>query len=169
MMHTFLSAHRAELIARCRTKVAARSLPGTITRELEHGITVFLDQLIRTLQVEQSDEPLRSREVSGPTGGGKPALSEMGESAAAHGRELMLHGFTVEELVHDYGDLCQAITDLAFEKSAYLLIGAVSDQNAVAFLVPPPLTHEALWRRERTQRIVDDAVHLGGRAHRDGR
>jgi hypothetical protein len=24
--------------------------------------------------------------------------------------------------------------------SAYLLIGAVSDQNAVAFLVPPPLT-----------------------------
>ncbi len=118
MMHLFLADNRAELIARCRTKVAARALPCSTTRELDHGISVFLDQLIKTLQVEQTAEPMRSREVSGPTGGGKPALSEMGESAAAHGREMMQHGFTVEELVHDYGDLCQAITDLAFERDA---------------------------------------------------
>jgi signal transduction histidine kinase len=25
------------------------------------------------------------------------------------------HGFTVDQVVHDYGDLCQAVTDLAFE------------------------------------------------------
>jgi len=42
----------------------------------------------------------------------------MVESAAAHGREMMQHGFTIEELVHDYGDLCQSITDLAFECDA---------------------------------------------------
>lgn len=30
----------------------------------------------------------------------------------------MRHGYTVEEVVHDYGDLCQAITDLAFERKA---------------------------------------------------
>jgi signal transduction histidine kinase len=118
MMHLFLHDNRAELIARCRAKVAARALPGSITRELEHGVSVFLDQLIKTLQVEQTAHPQLSRDVSGPTGGGPPALSEMGKSAAAHGRELMQHGFTVEELVHDYGDLCQAITDLAFERSA---------------------------------------------------
>lgn len=35
--------------------------------------------------------------------------------AAQHGGELMRRGFTVEQVVHDYGDLCQAITDLAFE------------------------------------------------------
>jgi signal transduction histidine kinase len=29
---------------------------------------------------------------------------------------LLLHGYTVEEVVHDYGDLCQAVTDLAYEK-----------------------------------------------------
>lgn len=122
MMHLFLASNRAELIARCRAKVAARALPGSITRELDHGISVFLDQLIKTLQVEQTADPMRSREVSGPTGGGQPALSEMGESAAAHGRELMRHGFTVEELVHDYGDLCQAITDLAFETDASIKV-----------------------------------------------
>ena len=115
MMHEFLIANRAELIARCRAKVAQRAMPGELGRELDHGISVFLDQLIRTLQVEQSATPMNSRKVSGPTGGGKPALSEMGEAAAEHGRELLLHGYSVEEVVHDYGDLCQAVTDLAFD------------------------------------------------------
>ncbi|MDB6163473.1 MAG: histidine kinase, gyrase and HSP90-like ATPase family protein [Xanthomonadaceae bacterium] len=122
MMHLFLSENRAELIARCRDKVAARSLPGAMSRELDYGISVFLDQLIKTLQVEQTSQPMLSRDVSGPTGGGQPALSEMGVTATAHGRELMQHGFTVEELVHDYGDLCQAITDLAFEKNASIKV-----------------------------------------------
>ena len=58
---------------------------------------------------------MRSRKVSGPSGGGQQSLSEMSEAAAAHGSELLKHGYTVEELVHDYGDLCQAITDLAVE------------------------------------------------------
>jgi signal transduction histidine kinase len=117
-MHEFLSAHRADLISRCRTKVASRTVPGEWKGELDHGITIFIDQLIKTLQVEATATPMRSRRVSGPSGGGKPALSEMGESATAHGRELLEHGYTVEELVHDYGDLCQAITDLAFESDA---------------------------------------------------
>jgi signal transduction histidine kinase len=117
-MHLFLTAHRAELIVRCRAKVASRGIPGTSKRELDHGITIFLDQLIRTLQVEATSDPLGSRRVSGASGGGRPTLSEMGETATAHGRELLEHGYTVEELVHDYGDVCQAITDLAFEKGA---------------------------------------------------
>ncbi|MGA7540905.1 MAG: HAMP domain-containing sensor histidine kinase [Steroidobacteraceae bacterium] len=82
--------------------------------ELAHGIPLFLDQLIKTLQIEQTSDPMRSREVSGPAGGGV-ALSEMSAAAALHGRELMQRGFTVDQVVHDYGDLCQAITDLAFE------------------------------------------------------
>ena len=60
---------------------------------------------------------MRSRKVSGPAGGAL-SLSEMGETAAQHGRELLQHGFTVDEVVHDYGDLCQAVTDLAFEQGA---------------------------------------------------
>ena len=86
--------------------------------ELTHGIPLFLDQLIKTLQVEQTSDPMLSRRVSGPAGGGPPVLSEMGAAAALHGRELMQQGFTVDQVVHDYGDLCQAITDLAFELKA---------------------------------------------------
>ncbi|MBA3487920.1 MAG: HAMP domain-containing histidine kinase [Lysobacter sp.] len=122
-MHRFLATHRTELIARCRIKVANRDVAGSEKRELEHGITIFLDQLIKTLQVELTPHPMRSRKVSGPTGGGKPMLlSEMAESAAAHGRERLEHGFTVEDLVHDYGDLCQSIMDLACELGASIKV-----------------------------------------------
>jgi len=84
-------------------------------KELAHGIPRFLDQLIKTLEVEQTSEPMRSRTVSGPAGGGA-VVSEIAATAALHGRELSEQGFTVDQVVHDYGDLCQAIADLAFER-----------------------------------------------------
>jgi signal transduction histidine kinase len=115
MLHEFLSINRDDLIERCRGKVANRLSPKVTNTELSHGIPAFIDQLIRTLQMEQTSEPLRSRRISGLAGGGSPA-SEIGTTAALHGRELSLRGFTVEQLVHDYGDLCQAITDLAVER-----------------------------------------------------
>ncbi len=65
-MHSFLIAHSAELIARCRQKVAQRRATKAGDAELEHGIPLFLNQLIKTLQIEQTSEPLYSRKVSGP-------------------------------------------------------------------------------------------------------
>jgi len=117
MLHEFLATHRGDLIERCRVKVARRLAPSATEAELAHGIPAFLDQLIKTLQFEQTSDPMSSRRVSGPSGGG-PGISEIGATAVLHGRELSKHGFTVEQVVHDYGDLCQAITDLAFELDA---------------------------------------------------
>lgn len=37
------------------------------------------------------------------------------KGAQQHGHELLQQGFTVSQVVHDYGDVCQAITDLAVE------------------------------------------------------
>ncbi|MDQ6893013.1 MAG: HAMP domain-containing histidine kinase [Acidobacteriota bacterium] len=120
MLAEFLTANRSELIERCRLKVAQRPEPTVTEGELRHGIPLFLDQLIKTLQMEQTTDPMRSREISGPSDGGKleSTRSEIGETATLHGRELLKSGFTVEQVVHDYGDLCQAITDLAFEHDA---------------------------------------------------
>jgi signal transduction histidine kinase len=117
MMHEFLSAHRTDLIDRCRAKVAQRTAVER-TEELEHGVPLFLDQLIETLRGEQTSDPIKRRKVSGPAGGRKPACSEIGGSAAEHGSELFARGFTVDQVVHAYGDLCQAITDLACELEA---------------------------------------------------
>jgi hypothetical protein len=35
-----------------------------------------------------------------------------------HGHDLLVQGFTVSQVVHDYGDVCQSVTDLAMETNA---------------------------------------------------
>ena len=117
MLHEFLTANRADLIDRCRSKVILRSSPKATAAELMQGIPIFLRQLIETLEAEQISEPVLNRKISGPADGGKPNVSEVAVAAAQHGRELLRHGFTIDQVVHDYGDLCQAITDLAFDRN----------------------------------------------------
>src|SRR5260370_3494160 len=115
VLHEFLTVHRDELIARCRSKVMGRRAPRSSDADLEHGIPLFLDQLIKTLTMEQSSNPVQSRRVSGTSDGGQSASSDIGATAARHGLELLHHGFSVDQVVHDYGDLCQAVTEMAFE------------------------------------------------------
>ncbi len=83
-----------------------------------NGIPLFLEQLTRTLEAEEADQGEESLRISGPSGGDALALSEMGVTATAHGKDLLGLGYSVDQVVHDYGDLCQAITELAFERDA---------------------------------------------------
>ena len=122
MLHEFLSVNRADLIDRCKAKVLRRPARPRTDSEMTHGIPAFLDQLVKTLKIEQSERPMLSRQVSGPEGGANPAMSELSEAATLHGRELWLNGFSVDQVVHDYGDLCQAITSLAYERNAAINI-----------------------------------------------
>jgi signal transduction histidine kinase len=102
MLHEFLTLHRDEIIALTRKKVASRTAPRPTEEELEHGVPLFLSQLAETLRREQ-ETPAR------------PTSGEMTESALLHGGELRKAGFTVAQVVHDYGDVCQAVTELAIE------------------------------------------------------
>ena len=43
------------------------------------------------------------------------ANPEIADSALQHGHDLLTQGFTVSQVVHDYGDVCQSITELAGE------------------------------------------------------
>jgi signal transduction histidine kinase len=104
VLENFLSKNRDTLIARCRSKVAARRAPRAADQELWYGIPLFLDQLISALRLEGDS--------------GAWSSSDIAKSAAQHGNELFRQGFTVGQVVYDYGDLCQAITDLAVEQNA---------------------------------------------------
>lgn len=128
-MHRFLANNRDELIARCKLKVAQRPQRAATEAQLAHGVPMFLDQLTRTLAAEDDDRPELSIRISGPSGGDSLALSEIGVSATAHGKELLHLGYTVDQVVHDYGDLCQAITDLAFERDAPFAVGEFRTLN----------------------------------------
>jgi signal transduction histidine kinase len=118
MMYSFLANNREELIERCKAKVALRPRRAATIEQLKNGIPIFLDQLERTLRAEEGGEDVESLRISGLSGGKASAKSEMGVSATAHGKALLELGFTIDQVVHDYGDLCQAITDLAVERDA---------------------------------------------------
>lgn len=119
MLHEFLTKNKADLIARCQAKVAKRPSPPPTAAELKFGIPLFLSQIIKTLRLEAASDMKGSSKVSGTSEpDASPAPTEIGESAAQHGEELQRKGFTVDQVVHDYGDLCQAVTDLAVEQNA---------------------------------------------------
>ena len=106
MRHDFLIENRTELIDRCRLKVAARRAPRATPAELEHGIPLFLDQLTGMLPAA------RSAIGVGPSSG-PAAESRMERGATRHGRELLRNDFSIDQVVHDYGDLCQSIMEIA--------------------------------------------------------
>ncbi|HEV8510313.1 MAG TPA: HAMP domain-containing sensor histidine kinase, partial [Gemmatimonadales bacterium] len=117
MLHEFLTSNRDELITRCVAKVATRPIPPPTSAELTHGIPLFLGQITATLRMEATSDMNGSRKVSGVSNPGRsPTSTEIGEGATQHGNELQRKGFTVDQVVHHYGDLCQAITELAVER-----------------------------------------------------
>ena len=99
MLYEFITFNREEIITRCRAKVAARSIPPPSEAEINHGVPLFLDQLVGMLR------------------SGDSSTLEIDRSAGQHGHDLLLKGFTVSQVVHDYGDVCQTVTDLAVESS----------------------------------------------------
>ncbi len=101
MLYEFLTLNRDELIRRTREKVLQRLAPRATKEEMENGVPLFLSQLTETLRLAEAPGPEDD--------------SNIGRSAALHGGELLKRGFTVAQVVHDYGDVCQAVTELAVE------------------------------------------------------
>jgi signal transduction histidine kinase len=102
MLYEFVTTYRDPIIDRARQKLTARPWPSASPQELENGVPLFLTQLSETLRSEST--------------GAAHSPGAIGAAATRHGRDLMALGFTVSQVVHDYGDICQAITDLAIEQ-----------------------------------------------------
>ena len=106
MLGAFVIANREAIIERARARVAARSFPKPSEIELTNGIPVFLDQLGAALLLAQSSDRIDHVELR--------------KTAARHGLDLLRMGLTVAQVVRDYGDVCQAITELAVEQQALI-------------------------------------------------
>ena len=110
MLHDFLILNREELIRRCRAKVVQRFAPSEVPPTVDHGVPMLLQQIIATLRCEER-KPIREVMASAAA----PSLTEIGRTAALHGAELRRLGYSVDQVVHDYGDVCQSVTELAAE------------------------------------------------------
>ncbi len=152
MLQEFLITHRKELIDRTRTKVASRSAPRPTEEELTNGVPMFLTQLGEALQLE---------------GRSSKADLQIVESAARHGQDMLNRGFTVAQVVHDYGDVCQAVTELAVEVNASIPTEEFNTlnrclDNAIAEAVTEyGRHHEQGNSRKATERLGALAHELG--------
>ena len=62
VLHEFIAVHRDEIIRRCRAKVATRSIPPPTEAEIDHGVPVFLDQLMDALRSRPDYQPRDQQE-----------------------------------------------------------------------------------------------------------
>jgi signal transduction histidine kinase len=167
-MHKFLSNNRDDLIARCKVKIAQRPKRAATAEQLANGIPLFLAQLTKTLEAEEQGNVAEGVRISGPAGGDTTALSEIGLSAAAHGKELLNLGCTFHQVVHDYGDLCQAITDLAVERDAPFSVDQFRTLNRCLDNAIADAVSEFATQRDATvlrQQSSDENARLGALAH----
>ena len=142
MLCKFITVNRGDIIRRCRSKVATRSIPPPTAAEIDHGVPVFLDQLGNALRGHKAD-------------------MDIAETAVLHAHDLLLQGFTISQVVHDYGDVCQAITELAVDLDApisaddFRLLNSCLD-DAIAAAVTE-------YGRERQQTRDDESTRANER------
>jgi len=104
LLHEFLDSSFSAIIASVRQKFLAGPDRATFADRDGRRVELFVEQLIETLRDGAADSESGNREIRA--------------TAARHGAQLLAQGFTVAHVVHGYGSVCQAITDLAVERGA---------------------------------------------------
>jgi signal transduction histidine kinase len=150
MLHEFIRLNRDVIIARTRDRVRARAWPSVTTGELEHGVPLFLTQLAETLRWQSTSTPFPGDAI--------------GASAARHGADLRRLGFTVSQVVHDYGDICQTITALAAEQPAPISVEEFHTLNrCLDTAIAEAVTEHT--RETAQERSAGEIERLGHAAH----
>jgi len=103
LLAEFITTNRAGILARCQEKAHTRLVAARSNVQLDNCVPLFLDQLVAELE---RDTPMRNAALL--------------QSAVQHGHDLLVHGFTVSQVVHEYGDICQAVTEVAVEHNAQI-------------------------------------------------
>lgn len=104
LLDEFILANLATLIASTRERVTLRSSPRPVGAEESGGVPIFLEQLVVALRLARSTPAVDHEEIR--------------RSARQHGRDLLGLGISIAQVVHAYGDVSQAVSELAVERGA---------------------------------------------------
>jgi signal transduction histidine kinase len=150
MLHEFITTYRDPIIVRTREKLTDRPWALVSERELEHGVPLFLTQLSETLRLETTTKP--------------SSLVAIGVSATKHARELRALGFNISQVVHAYGDICQAITEIAVEQNVPITTEEFHTLNrCLDSAIAEAVTEHARMTAE--SRTIEEIERTGQLAH----
>jgi signal transduction histidine kinase len=152
VLQDLLKANRTILIDRCRSLAATRRGPFVVNRDTQHGVPLFLEHVIKMLDVAQAG-PARSSDT------------ELEDMASLHGRELLDQGFTLEQVVREYGDVCQAVTNLAAETNAPIEVSEFRTFNRCLDNAIAAAVTEYVQRRDTVGNDYDSRAGLARLGH----
>lgn len=147
MLWQFLTTHRELIEERTYAVFTERSVPKPSKADLQRGIPIFMEQLVDTLR---RGGPVENPALMGTTTG--------------YGERLFRLGFTVSELVHGYGSVCEVVTRLAGELGYEIRTSDFQIFNgALDVAIAEAVTaHE---RAHAAETNLGEAERIGGLAH----
>ncbi len=107
MLHDFISAHRTEILDFCLQDLKNR-YPGRDDEELISEIPCFVDEVIDALRADHSSQEINATDLGITT-------------ARQQGFIRKSQGFDLSRLVHDYGLVCDAVSQMAVKYSETVL------------------------------------------------
>lgn len=144
MLEEFIQQRRHDIVARARTRISARIAPRPTQSELDVGLSLFLDELLRMLAPSSAVLPTPVRAA------------------------MLQQGFTVAQVVYDYGDICQAVTELVDEAGTtitaleFRVLNQCLDDAIAAAVTEFSRRRELATREGETARLTALAGELSG-------
>src|SRR6185312_2824664 len=150
MLYEFLLENRDEILGRSREKLSGRLVPTPTAAELADGLPIFMDQLIGILWTDKGHRNAGHLSVA--------------ESAGLHGGALLRLGLTIGQVVHDYGSICQSVTEVAEERDVAITADEFQTLNRC---LDDAIAEAVTSYEEQRDRTVSSAgvAHLGFLAH----
>lgn len=174
MLYEFLEKNQEEILAATERKSLDLAGVRPSSEQLKKGLPIFYKQLLFVLRLEgvhseanirgmskaasENDEPALAK------AGGRPGEVELAREAGFHGVELLRLGYTLSHVVHAYGAMCQAITELATAKDIVITSAEFRDLNrCLDVAIAGAVTEYQALRN--TQNVNREVEHLGFLAH----
>lgn len=135
MLRDFLAQYKKEILALTAKKTLELSGVRPTSEQLMRGLPIFFDQLLGVLKRAQAVTPSMAsaatdaNEAAMGKAAGRSDEVDVARSAGHHGVELLRLGYTLSHVVHAYGAMCQAITELAADKNFEIKTKEFHDLN----------------------------------------
>ncbi len=148
MLHEFLRINRNEILELSAEKTKKLAGSRTNSEQLNAGLPLFYEQLIKVLEHKLNEHP----------------REEMLAAAASHGKEFLSLGYSLSHVVHSYGSMCQAITELATIKNAKISSSEFNILNGCLDIAIASAVSEFQFRSNEASE-ERELKHLGFLAH----
>jgi signal transduction histidine kinase len=148
VLYEFLDEHRSEILALTEERTLKLAGPLLSSPELKRGLPLFYEHLIGYLKNPQMAS----------------AESKIVTDATVHGKELLRLNYTLSHVVHSYGAMCQAVTELALRRNAQVSTQEFNDLNLCLDIAIAAAVSEFQYRSVQASE-EREVQHLGFLVH----